>query len=82
MIETREQYFKGMGELIYFGNTEVFSMKALSDTIEALRRFVRAHDKVDAARIGALTMDLKEFNLLVTEFRSARAALPKWLTDD
>jgi hypothetical protein len=80
MIETLEQWEEIKQDVK--SNISTQHEKRLVELIEALRRFVRAHDKVDVARIGALTMDLKEYNLLVEEFTSARSALPDWITDD
>jgi hypothetical protein len=50
--------------------------KQLIETIEALRRFVRAHDAVEN---GTISFDLQHKQ--VQELSDSREALPDWITD-
>ena len=87
IIETKEQYERAKPRRLPLGLGLVAispdDHEALIETIEALRRFARAHTKLDHARIGAVeSLSHDDYNALVIEFRSARDALPDWLTDD
>ena len=80
MIETKEQY-EAFRE---FSKRSKLNWGPVAfETIEALRGFVRAHTKLDHARIGTVeSLSHDEYNALVIEFRSARDALPEWIVQD
>ncbi len=85
MIETQRQYDHAIGQVANPSSTirsMAVAIEQLAPTIEALRRFARAHEKLDNARIGAVeSLSHDEYNALVMEFRSARDALPDWLLE-
>ena len=76
MIDTKEQYEK---YFYWLGDSDGLTDKearSLLETIEALRRFVRASDAVEDA-----TISFQLHQEHVQELRDSRAALSDWLTD-
>ncbi len=85
MINTKEQYDAFKEASVKYPSLRIdgTDLQKLVETIEALRRFVRAHTAVDAANIGvAENVNREEYNALVYEFRGAREALPDWIVDE
>lgn len=69
MIETKEQYEEAYSKT----NSTV---RECLETIEALRRFVRAHDVIEAG-----TTDRDQRTADVLELLNSRKALPDWITE-
>ncbi len=81
LIKTQKQYEETL-DFLKVNRFAYDEANEIDDLIEALWRFVRAHTKLDHARIGAVeSLSHDEYNALVIEFRSAREALPDWLVD-
>ena len=78
MIKTLEQYDEIMLEAEFANDGELSALRKghLEETIEALRRFVRAQDAVE---LGVIDFDLQ--NEQVQELKDSRAALPDWIKE-
>lgn len=74
MIESKQQYESIITQMLKRGLPG--SAEVTHETIEALRRFVRASDAVEEG-----TLSFSIHHAQVQELRESRAALAEWLTE-